>query len=196
MAAILQTTTFSLIHFLVWKFSVLIQIPLKFVPKGPVYKIWALVQIMAWHQSGQAMIWTTGGLVYWYASLGLSELTHCGRVTHICVSNLTIIGSDNGLLPDRHQAIICTNDGIVLIGPIGRNSSEILIKIYTFSFKELHFKRWFVKRQPFNLSLNRKAMVCFVEKLNVLSWSLIVIYSVINEISYRITYHFVLRYPC
>ena len=33
-------------------------------------------------------------------------LTHWGRVTHICVSELTIIGSDNGLSPGRHQAII------------------------------------------------------------------------------------------
>ena len=37
----------------------------------------------------------------------------------ICVSNLTIIGSDNGLSPDRRQAIICTNAGILLIGPLG-----------------------------------------------------------------------------
>ena len=29
-----------------------------------------------------------------------------------CVSNLTIIGSDNGFSPDRHQAIIRTNAGI------------------------------------------------------------------------------------
>ena len=36
-------------------------------------------------------------------------LTHWGRVTHICVSKLTIIGSDNGLSPDRRQAIIWTN---------------------------------------------------------------------------------------
>ena len=34
------------------------------------------------------------------------SITHRGRVTHICVSTLTIIGSDNGLLPGRHQAII------------------------------------------------------------------------------------------
>ena len=34
------------------------------------------------------------------------ELTHWGRVTHICVGNLTTIGSDNGLSPDRRQAII------------------------------------------------------------------------------------------
>ena len=33
-------------------------------------------------------------------------LTHWGRGTHICVGNLTIIGSDNGLSPGRRQAII------------------------------------------------------------------------------------------
>ena len=32
---------------------------------------------------------------------GANELTHWGRVTHICVSELTTIGSDNGLSPDR-----------------------------------------------------------------------------------------------
>ena len=32
--------------------------------------------------------------------------THWGRVTHICISKLTIIGSDNGLSPGRRQAII------------------------------------------------------------------------------------------
>ena len=41
-------------------------------------------------------------------------LTHWGRVTHICVGNLTIIGSDNGLSPGRRQAIIWTNVGILL----------------------------------------------------------------------------------
>ena len=39
----------------------------------------------------------------------LCLLTHWGRVTHICVGNLTIIGSDNGLSPGRRQAIIWTN---------------------------------------------------------------------------------------
>ena len=33
-------------------------------------------------------------------------LTHWGRVTHIRIGKLTIIGSDNGLSPGRHQAII------------------------------------------------------------------------------------------
>ena len=46
-------------------------------------------------------------------------LTHWGRVTHICVSKRTIIGSDNGLSPDRRQANIWTNAGILLIVPMG-----------------------------------------------------------------------------
>ena len=36
-------------------------------------------------------------------------------MTHICVSKLTIIGSDNGLSPGRRQAIIWTNAGILFI---------------------------------------------------------------------------------
>ena len=35
-------------------------------------------------------------------------LTHWGRVTHICVGKLTIISTDNGLSPERRQAIIWT----------------------------------------------------------------------------------------
>ena len=54
-------------------------------------------------------------------------------MTHICVSQLTIIGSDNGLSPGRRQAIIWTNTGILLIGPIETNFSETLIEILTFS---------------------------------------------------------------
>ena len=45
--------------------------------------------------------------------------THWGRVAHICVDNLTTIGSDNGLSPGRRQAIIWTNAGILLFGPLG-----------------------------------------------------------------------------
>ena len=56
-------------------------------------------------------------------------LTHWGQVTHICVSKLATIGSDNGLSPGRRQAINWTNTGILLIGPLRTNFSEILIKI-------------------------------------------------------------------
>ena len=81
-------------------------------------------------------------------------LTHWGRVTHICVVNLTIIGSDNSLSPRRHQAIIWINDGILLIGPLGTNFSEILIKIHTVSFKKMHLKMSSGKCRPFCFGLN------------------------------------------
>ena len=81
-------------------------------------------------------------------------LTHWGRVTHICVSKLTIIGSDNGLSPDRRQAIIRTNAGILLIGPLGINFSEISIKIHIFSFKKMCLKMSSGKWLQFCLGLN------------------------------------------
>ena len=55
---------------------------------------------------------------------------HWGRVTHIWVSELTVIVPDNGLSPDRHQAIIWTNTGILLIRTLGTNFSEILSEIH------------------------------------------------------------------
>ena len=42
-------------------------------------------------------------------------LTHWGRVAHICVSKLIIIGSDNGWAPGRSQAIIWTSAVILSI---------------------------------------------------------------------------------
>ena len=85
---------------------------------------------------------------------GGDELTHWGRVTHICVGNLTIIVSDNGLSPYRRQAIIWTNAGILLTGPLGTSFSEILVEILTFSFKKMRLKVSFAKRRPFCLGLN------------------------------------------
>ena len=90
------------------------------------------------------------------------HLTHWGRVTYICVSNLTTIGSDNGLLPGRRQAIIWTNAGILLIGPSGTNFSEILIEIHTFSIKKMHLKMSSAKRRLFLLGLNELNQVTCV----------------------------------
>ena len=75
-------------------------------------------------------------------------------MTHICVANLIIIGSDNGLSPGRCEAIISTNAGILLIGPIGTNVGGILIKIITFSFTKMRSKMSCVKRRPYCLGLN------------------------------------------
>ena len=68
------------------------------------------------------------------------SLIHCCRVTHICVSKLTIIGSDNGLSPGRRQATIRTNAAILLTGPLITNSSESFVEIITFSFKKCNWK--------------------------------------------------------
>ena len=93
---------------------------------------------------------------------GAHELTHWGRVTHICVSTLTIIGSDNGLSPRRRQVIIWTNAGMLLIGPLGTNFSEILIKIQIFSLKKIHLKMSSAKCRPFCLGLNVLTHCCQV----------------------------------
>ena len=94
------------------------------------------------------------GLHHWSNHHHTIILTHWGRVTHICVGKLSIIGSDNGLSPERRQAIIWTNAGILLIRPLGTNFSEILIEVHTFSFTKMHLKMSFAKRRPFCLGLN------------------------------------------
>ena len=81
-------------------------------------------------------------------------LTHWSRVTHMCVSKLNTIGSDNGLSPGRCQAIIWTNAGILWIGPLGTNFNEISIDIHVFSFKKMHLKISSGKWRPFCPGLN------------------------------------------
>ena len=107
-----------------------------------------------------SMICPSHGLQFWW------HLTHWGRVTHICIGNLSIIGSDNGLSPGRRQAITWTNVGILLIGPLGTNFSEILIEIHTFLFKKVHLKMSSGKWRPFCLCLNvlMTLLICCVMK--------------------------------
>ena len=50
------------------------------------------------------------------------------------------IDSDNGLSPDQRRAIIWTNAGILLIGPLGMKFIEMLIEIDAFSFKKCIWK--------------------------------------------------------
>ena len=73
-------------------------------------------------------------------------------MTHICVGNLSSIGSDNGLSPGRRQAIIRTNAGILLIRPLGTNFSDFLVEIPIFSFKKMRLKVSSAKRRPSCLS--------------------------------------------
>ena len=94
------------------------------------------------------------------SSVFAMELNHWGRATHICVGKLTIIGSDKGLSPGRRQAIIWTNSGILLTGPLGTNFSEILIGIRSFSFKKMHLKMSSAKGHLFSLCLNALKQSC------------------------------------
>ena len=93
----------------------------------------------------QAIIWTY---------VDQAVLTHWGRVTHICVGKLTIIGSDNGLSRGRHQAIILTNAGILLIRPLGTNFSEFFFEIQTFSLTKIRLKMSSAKCCSFRLGLD------------------------------------------
>ena len=80
-------------------------------------------------------------------------------MTHICVSKLTTIGSDNGLSPGRRQAIIWSNAGILLNWTLGTNFSEILSEIDTFSFKQMRLKMSSGKWRPYCLGLNVLALI-------------------------------------
>ena len=75
---------------------------------------------------------------------------------HICISKVTTIGSDNGLSPGRGQAVIWTNAGILLIGPLGTTFSEILIEFHTFSFRKMHLNMWW----PFCPGMNVSTYWC------------------------------------
>ena len=116
----------------------------------PWFRLWLGVEQAISHYLNQLQY-----NLWWHmASPGHGVLTHWGRVTHICVSDLTNIGSDNGLSPARRQAIIWTNAGILLTGHIWTKFSEILIKIHTSSFKKMHLKMSSGKWRLFRLGLN------------------------------------------
>ena len=108
------------------------------------------------------LCWIVRVRVYWkqggpFKSPGASftnPFYYLDRAKHICVSKLTIICSNNGLSPGRHQAIIWTNAEILLIGPLRTNLSEMLIEIYTFPFRKMHLKMSFGKWRSFCLGLN------------------------------------------
>ena len=115
----------------------------------------------------------------------LKTLTHWGRVTHICVSKLTIIGSVNGFSTGRRQAITWTNAGLLSIAPLGINLSVNLVEIHICLSKQMHLKMSPVKWRPFHLGLNvltsyyiscrKENMICYFEgdyNNNVLNYKL------------------------
>ena len=73
-------------------------------------------------------------------------------MTHVCVGNLTIIGS-----PGRRQAIIWTSAGILLIGPLGEKLQ--------WSFNQN--STTFIEENPFENVVCEMASFCL--RLNVLN---------------------------
>ena len=59
---------------------------------------------------------------------------------HICVSKLNIIDSNNGLAPDRQQAIFRNQFWDISIWPLGTTFSEMSLEIHTFSFNKMDVK--------------------------------------------------------
>ena len=108
-------------------------------------------------------------------NMGRHPLTHWGWVTHICISNLTIIVSDYGLSLGWRKTIIQTNVGILLIWPLGTKFSEIWIAIHIFSFKKMHLNMPSAKCRPFCLGHNvssvcQELMVLLDISLNLTSY--------------------------
>ena len=71
---------------------------------------------------------------------------------HICVSNITIIGSYNGLSLPSRLVIIWANAGILLICT---DLSEILIELHKASFRKMHLKMSSAKCRPFCFGVNQ-----------------------------------------
>ena len=107
------------------------------------HPLWCSGWNILWELGQYRGCWCPGSMPpsghWWDCHIGTSSLlTHWGRVTHICVSKPTIIGSDNGFSPGRRQAIIWTNAGILSFGSLGTNFSEMIMEIHTFSFNKMY----------------------------------------------------------
>ena len=83
----------------------------------------------------------------------MKQLTLWGRVTQLCFSKLTIVGSDNDLFPDRQQALSEPMSEYCYI-PLGANLNEIFIEIHIFSNRKIHLEMLSGQWRPFYLGLN------------------------------------------
>ena len=98
-------------------------------------------------------------------------------VACLCLDNLSINVSDNGLSLGKRQAIIWTNAGM-LIRPWGTNFSEILIEeIHIFSFKKMHLKMtsgkwWPICLGPNVLTMSTRSMrEVYTQTPDTIKWS-------------------------
>ena len=84
------------------------------------------------------------------------HLNNWGRVTHICVGKIIVIGSDYGLSPGRRQAISWTSAGILLIGTSGTNfsrNSHIFIQENAFKTSSAEWRLFCPREDDWNLEV-------------------------------------------
>ena len=86
---------------------------------------------------------------------------------HVSV-NKAILASGDGLLPPQCQAIIWTNAGLLMTGPVGTNLSGIGIKIHWSSLKKINLKMLSAKGCHFVFSLHVWIYETFLVSFNSL----------------------------
>ena len=148
MAAISQTQTFNSM-FLNENVGISSKISLKFVPKGPIYNIPSLVQIMTWRWPGDKplsdpmMVWL---LAHIYVSLGLFMFRSQAQGISISISYLYLLSisyllslslsSDSD--SDNDSDSVSANASVSAI-----SSSDIFIKLWKcFNKTVIHSSRW------------------------------------------------------
>ena len=117
-----------------------------------------------WGGGSKLILWLYGIIFRW--------LTHYSQVMHICVGQLTLIGSDNGLLPGRRQVNILASARILLIRALGTKFNESVIKMHAFSFIKMHWKMSSGKWRPLCLGLTVLRLIWMFAGQTDLSWKL------------------------
>ena len=109
---------------------------------------------MDWYQTGDKPQTVYDATLNWRICMSLSLKKNEAEWRIYEAPPKAIIGSDNGLSPVRRQAIICTNYGLLSIGPLGTYFGEIWVMINQFSLKKMNLKMSSAKWPPFCLGLS------------------------------------------
>ena len=76
--------------------------------------------------------------------------TQWDLVMYVCIRELHQKGSNNGVLPERHQATVGTSVGRLSKGPLGDKFNEIVIQMRSFSLKILYCIKCCLQKSHFD----------------------------------------------
>ena len=140
------------------------EIGLMWVPWNRIDNRSTFVQVMAWCHQAQAINGANvdPNLYCEMASLGHNDLIHWGRVTHICICKLTIIGIDDSLSHGWCQAIIWTlNQCWNIVNWTLRNKLQWNFNCnWSIFIDENTFQNIICESCPFNLGFNMLMCKC------------------------------------